>query len=222
MDAYFRTIVRARRNAAPRTDVIGGLIAAEESGRALSEDELVATSVLVLFAGHETTTNLIGNGMIGLLRYPEAMTRLRDEPGLMECAVEEMLRYDGPAATVTRVAKDDIEIDGRRISKGDRLFLGLNAANRDPERFADPDRFDPARPDNRHLAFGYGPHFCIGAPLARLEAKLAFDRLLTRISHIALASDRIEWVDNLVLRGVKSLKLHLANVREARPRERAK
>ena len=109
-----------------------------------------------------------------------------------------------------------------RIARGDRLFLGLNAANRDPERFADPDRFDPARPDNRHLAFGYGPHFCIGAPLARLEAKLAFDRLLTRISHIALANDRIEWVDNLVLRGVKSLKLHLTHVREAHPRERTK
>ena len=222
MDAYFREIVRARRNAAPRADVIGGLIAAEESGRALSEDELVATSVLVLFAGHETTTNLIANGMIGLLRHPEAMARLRNEPGLMEGAVEEMLRYDGPAATVTRVAKDDIEIGGRRIAKGDRLFLGLNAANRDPDRFANPDRFDPAREDNRHLAFGYGPHFCIGAPLARLEARLAFDRLLARFHGIALTSNRIEWVDNLVLRGVKSLTLGLISDRESRPRARPK
>ncbi len=221
MDAYFRDIVRRRRNAAPQADVIGALIAAEESGRALSEDELVATSVLALFAGHETTTNLIGNGAIGLLRHPDAMVRLRDDPDIMESAVEEMLRYDGPAATVTRVAKEDVDIGGRRIAKGDRLFLGLNAANRDPERFADPNRFDPARRDNRHLAFGYGPHFCIGAPLARLEAKLAFHRLLTRLDEIALASDRLEWVDNLVLRGVKVLKLRFANRRAPHPSTRS-
>jgi cytochrome P450 len=207
MDRYFRAIVRERRGAAPREDVIGALIAAEESGRALSEDELVATAILVLFAGHETTTNLIGNGMIALLGQPDALAALRASPDLAECAVEELLRFDSPAASVSRVARADMMLGGRAIRAGDRLFLMLNAANRDPEAFADPDRLDLARDPNPHLAFGYGPHYCVGAPLARLEARVAFQRLLARFSGIRLAEARLDWSDNLVLRGVRRLPL---------------
>ncbi len=207
MDTYFRAIVRDRRANPPRGDVIGALVAAEEAGRALSEDELVGTAVLVLFAGHETTANLIGNGMIALLRQPDALQRLRDHPGLAESAVEELLRIDAPAASVTRVARADMVLGGRAIRAGDRLFLMINAANRDPAVFPDPDRLDLARNPNPHVAFGYGPHYCVGAPLARLEAQIAFERLLARLKHIALADERLEWSDNLVLRGVKQLPL---------------
>lgn len=205
MDGYFRAIIRARRSQPPQGDVIGRLVAAEEEGRVLSEDELVATAILVLFAGHETTTNLIGNGLIALLRHPDQIARLRAEPALGESTIEELLRYDGPTQIVTRVAREDYELSGKRIKRGERLFLALNAANRDPETFVEPDRFDIARSPNPHLAFGYGPHFCIGAPLARLEAQIAFARLFSRLDRIELASDAIEWSDNLVLRGVKAL-----------------
>ncbi|MBI3709497.1 MAG: cytochrome P450 [Proteobacteria bacterium] len=207
MDRYFRAIVAARRGEAPRDDVLGGLIAASDERGALSEDELVATAILLLFAGHETTTNLIANGMLALLRHPDQLALLRARPELAESAVEEFLRYDGPAASVTRVARADFNIDDCTITRGDRLFLMLNAANRDPEQFADPERLDIARESNRHIAFGYGPHYCIGAPLARLEARIAFQRLLARLDDIALAEPAPEWSDNLVLRGVKRLRL---------------
>jgi len=209
MDTYFRDIIRARRKSAARGDVIGGLLAAEEGGQALSEDELVATAILVLFAGHETTTNLIGNGMVALLRNPAELARLRAEPELAESAVEEMLRYDSPAASVTRIAGEAVEYGGRRIARGDRLFLMINAANRDGAQFPDPDRLDIARAENRHVAFGFGAHYCIGAPLARLEAQTAFRVLTRRFAGIEFAEQRLEWSDNLVLRGVKSLKLRL-------------
>ena len=207
MDAYFRSIVRDRRQAPPQDDVIGGLIAAEEDGRALSEDELVATAVLILFAGHETTANLIGNGMLALLKHPVELERLRAHPDLGESAVEELLRYDSPAASVTRVAKQAVEFGGRRIAAGDRLFLMINAAHRDPEQFPDADRLDLGRADNRHIAFGYGPHYCIGAPLARLEGRIAFERLLARLAEITLEPGALEWSDNLVLRGVRAIPL---------------
>lgn len=207
MDSYFRAIVRERRANPPRGDVIGALVAAEEAGRALSEDELVATAVLVLFAGHETTANLIGNGMIALLRQPDALQRLREHPELAETAVEELLRIDSPAASVTRVARTDMVLGGSTIRAGDRLFLMINAANRDPAMFPDPDRLTLDREPNPHVAFGYGPHYCVGAPLARLEAQIAFNRLLVRLEDIALAGDPLEWSDNLVLRGVRRLPL---------------
>jgi cytochrome P450 len=220
MDSYFRAIVRARRGSAPQSDVIGALVAAEESGRVMSEDELVATAVLILFAGHETTTNLIGNGMLALLRQPDELQHLREDPSLGDSAVEEMLRYDGPAASVTRIARQEMEIAGQRIAAGDRLFLMLNAANRDPSVFADPDRLDLTREGPQNLAFGYGPHYCVGAPLARLEARLAFARLLARFEEIALTGKAPEWTDNLVLRGVRSLPLRLGQ-RKTAPREGA-
>ncbi|MBI3451589.1 MAG: cytochrome P450 [Rhodospirillales bacterium] len=196
-----------------QTDVIGALIAAEEAGRALTEDELVATAVLVLFAGHETTTNLIGNGMIALLRNHCEMAKLRARPELGESAVEEMLRYDAPAASVTRVAREDVVIASTPIAKGDRLFLMLNAANRDPEIFPDPERFDVARDGAQNLAFGYGPHYCVGAPLARLEARIAFQRLLARIGDFRLSDEaRLAWSDNLVLRGCPTIPLTLTSI----------
>lgn len=210
MDAYFREIIRARRQSPVQDDVIGGLIAAEEHGRVLSEDELVATSVLILFAGHETTANLIGNGMIALLRHPAELAKFRARPEIAESAIEELLRYDSPAASVTRVAREAVQYGSRRIAGGDRLFLMINAANRDPAQFADPDRLDLERPDNRHIAFGYGPHYCIGAPLARLEGEIAFTRLLARWRDIELESEALEWSDNLVLRGVKAIPLRFA------------
>jgi cytochrome P450 len=209
MDGYFRSIIRSRRGAPVRDDVIGGLIAAEEGGQALSEDELVATAILILFAGHETTTNLIGNGMLALLRQPAQLQRLRAQPELAETAVEELLRYDSPAASVTRVAAATLEVAGRKIPAGDRLFLMINSANRDGEQFADADRLDIGRSDNRHIAFGFGTHFCIGAPLARLEAQIAFQALVKRFSAIELPNQQLEWSDNLVLRGVKALRLKL-------------
>ncbi|HEX9463864.1 MAG TPA: cytochrome P450 [Alphaproteobacteria bacterium] len=209
MDGYFRAVIRARRTAPARDDVIGGLIAAEEGGQALSEDELVATAILILFAGHETTTNLIGNGMLALLRHPAELARLRARPDLEESAVEELLRYDSPAASVTRVAAEAVELAGRRIPRGDRLFLMINAANRDGEQFAEPDRLDLGRTENRHVAFGFGPHYCIGAPLARLEAQIAFQALVKRFAAIELAPQQLEWSDNLVLRGLKALRLRL-------------
>lgn len=219
MDGYFRAIVRARRQAPAQNDVIGALVAAEESGRVMSEDELVATAILILFAGHETTTNLIGNGMLALLRHPAELQRLRDQPALGDRAVEEMLRYDGPAASVTRVARQDMKIAGTRVAAGDRLFLMLNAANRDPAVFPDPDRLDITRTGPQNLAFGYGPHYCVGAPLARLEARIAFAQLLRRFDEIGVAGERLDWTDNLVLRGMKTLPLRLGQ-RNAAPHPR--
>lgn len=207
MDTYFRAIVRKRRAMTHQADVIGALIAAEEAGKTLSEDELVATAVFVLFAGHETTANLIGNGMIALIAQPDALARLRGEPEVVETAVEELLRIDSPAASVTRVARTDMVLGGKTIRAGDRLFLMINAANRDPAMFPEPDRLKLDRDPNPHIAFGYGPHYCIGAPLARLEAQIAFPRLLERLADIRLGDEALEWSDNLVLRGVKRLPL---------------
>jgi cytochrome P450 len=207
MDAYFRAIVRQRRSMTHQADVIGALIAAEEAGKTLSEDELVATAVFVLFAGHETTANLIGNGMIALIGQPEAMARFRARPEIAESAVEELLRIDSPAASVTRVARTDMVLGGKTIRAGDRLFLMINAANRDPAMFPDPDRLNLERDPSPHVAFGYGPHYCVGAPLARLEAQIAFTRMLARLDEIRVAEEALDWSDNLVLRGVKRLPL---------------
>jgi cytochrome P450 len=204
MAAYFRRLVAERRKA-PRDDMISALIAAEEQAQHLSEDEIVATCILLLFAGHETTTNLIGNGTLAMLRHPEQLAKLRARPELAAGAVEECLRYDGPSGALARVVAVEQEIGGRRLKQGDRVYAWMNAANRDPRRFPDPDRFDVERSDNRHLTFGHGAHFCLGAPLARLEAQIAFPRLLARLDRLALAADEFEWIDSLILRGVKRL-----------------
>ena len=205
-DAYFTPLFEERR-ARPGGDLVSALVAAEESGDRLSHDELMATCILLLVAGHETTMNLIGNGMLALLRHPSEMERLRADPSLMQNAIEEMLRYDGTVQMTGRTATEDVEFSGVTIRRGEISILLVGAGNRDPERFTDPERLDVTRTDIRHLAFGAGAHYCLGAPLARVEAQIAFTELLRRLPGLRLATEAPEWRDNIVLRGMKSLPL---------------
>ncbi len=176
----------AERRAHPRDDLFSALVARHE-GDALTEEELVSTVILLIAAGHETTTNLIGNGILELLRQPDELTRLRTDPALGASAVEEILRFAPPVSATARVAETTIELDGRTIAPGQEVMLALNAGNRDPAAFAEPDRFDIGRTPNRHLAFGMGPHFCVGAPLARLEGRIAIERLLETYPSLRLS-----------------------------------
>jgi len=201
---YFRAVISERRRE-PRDDLISALIAAEEQGQALSEDELMATLILLLVAGNETTTNLIGNGTLALLRHPEQMRKLREDPSLVQTAVEELLRYDGPVQGTGRVAMEDLEIRGKRIEKGQLVLTLLAAADRDPEQFPNPDELDITRRENRHVAFGYGIHFCLGAPLARLEGQTAIGALLRRCPGLRLEGSELEWGGSFILRGLKGL-----------------
>ncbi len=201
---YFGSLIPERRKH-PRADLLSLLIAAEEQGDKLSEGELLATCILLYIAGHETTVNLIGNGLLALLRHPAELQRLRDGPGLIPSAVEELLRYDGPVQRTSRFAHADVEIGDRKIAKGAMVVTLIGAANRDPAQFPDPDRLDVTRPDNRHIAFGFGIHFCLGAPLARLEGQIALGALLQRAPKLALAIENPEWRESQVLRGLKAL-----------------
>jgi len=206
LEAYFREFIHARRKD-PRNDLMSGLIAAHERDDALSEVELVATAILLLSAGHETTTNLLGNGLLALLRHPEERARLGREPSLARNAVEELLRYDSPVQLTSRVPKREVILRGRRIPKEVEVNLVLAAANRDPLQFPDPDRLDLARLDNHHVAFGQGPHFCLGAPLARVEAQIALPRLLERFPALSAAGEESRR-PGLVLRGLRALPVH--------------
>jgi cytochrome P450 len=201
---YFRGLIAERRTS-PRDDVLSGLIAAEEAGDTLSEDELLATCILLLVAGHETTVNLIGNGTLALLRHPAELRRLRERPGLVAGAVEELLRYDGPVQRTARVPSEDVALGDRTIGKGELVMPFIGAADRDPAQFPDPDRLDITRADNRHIAFGWGIHFCLGAPLARVEGQIAINTLVQRLPKLALATDRPEYRQSLTLRGLKAL-----------------
>jgi len=201
---YFKDIVRQRRRN-PGPDLISALTQAEEEGGKLSEDELYSTVVLLLIAGNETTTNLIGNGMLALLRHPDEMRIVWDSPSRVPTAVEEMLRFDSPVQLTTRMAKTDLEIQGTKIQKGDWLYLVVGAANRDPAQFPEPDRFDVTRIENKHIAFGAGAHFCLGAPLARLEAQIAVRALRDHFPTLRVGEDTIEYRNNFNLRGLKSL-----------------
>jgi pimeloyl-[acyl-carrier protein] synthase len=201
---YFRGLIAERRQR-PQADLLTGLIAAEEQGDTLSPPELLATCVLLLVAGHETTVNLIGNGMLALLRHPAELRRLRAEPALLPSAVEELLRWDSPVQRTGRIAATDVELGGRLIPKGALVSAVVGAANRDPAHFPEPDRLDLARPDNRHLAFGWGIHFCLGAPLARVEGQIAIGALARRLPGLALATDRPEWRESSALRGLRAL-----------------
>ncbi|MCY4317710.1 MAG: cytochrome P450 [Alphaproteobacteria bacterium] len=202
LDEIFRDLLRARRRR-PADDLVSELAAST----GLSDDDLVANCILLLFAGHETTTGLLANGLMRLVQHPRQQDLLRREPARAEAAVEEMLRYDSPAPAVSRIAAEDIEIRGQRIPAGARVFLMLNAANRDPEAFEDPERFDIARREGRQIAFGFGIHFCVGAPLARLEAALAFPRLLAAMREIEITADRLDWRDGVSLRGAVSMPI---------------
>ncbi len=211
LTAAFRELVAERRRR-PREDMITDLIRAEDAGEVLNEQELIATCVLLLFAGHETTGNLLATGMYYLTRHPDQLDDLRRHPELGESAVEEILRYDGPNAAVTRVTGEDLEFEGHRMIKGQRVFAMINAANRDPAVFPDPQRFDIRRPPQGgtplgQFAFGHGIHFCIGAPLARLEGRIALPIFAERIRHPRLIGAEPEWLDSLSFRGLTALPL---------------
>ena len=209
MAAYFQAVIAERRKE-PRDDLLSAMIAAEERGEVLSEEELLASCMLLLSAGNETTTNLIGNGMLALLRNEDQLDKLLGDLSLMNSAVEEMLRYDGPVQATARVADADVEIEGHKIEKGKMLFVLLAAANRDPAAFPDPETLDITRQDNKHVAFGNGLHFCLGAPLARMEAQIAFRTLFERRGKPQLTGGEPEWNGNFILRGLKRLPVAFA------------
>lgn len=208
MSDYFRSLVEAR-TAEPHDDMISHLVLARDDRDALTTDEIIGTCILLLFAGHETTTNLIGNGFLYSMRHRDQWERLVADPSLAGSAVEEYLRYDGPSGALARVAAADLEMGGKTIREGQRLFAFMNSANRDPEAVDDPDRFDIGREPNAHLTFGHGIHFCLGAPLARLEAQIATTRLAERLPDVRLSGGDPEWHDSLILRGVKRLPVQL-------------
>jgi cytochrome P450 len=205
MRAFVLDLAAARRQQ-PGEDLLSGLVHAEEDGHRLTPDELVGIVQVLMIAGQETTTHLIGNGLHALLDHPDQLARLRAEPALMGGAVEECLRFDSPVQARTRVATQAMELGGQRIRAGQTLFLLLGSANRDPRAFPEPDRFDIGRENNHHLAFGHGIHYCLGHALARLEAKLALGALLARRPRLALdAEDRPRRVANFSVRGFLSL-----------------
>ena len=200
---YFEGIIEQRRQA-PQNDMISALLAAEEDGDRLTHEELLSTLMLLLVAGNETTRNLIGNGMLALLKNPAQLQRLRDHPELLDPAINELLRYDSPVQIDSRNAIDDVEIGGKRIAAGQRILAIVGAANRDPQVFANPDKLDIGRDEVSHLSFGRGIHYCLGSPLAILEGRIAFTSLLERFSSIRLASDPV-FKEQIVLRGVEKL-----------------
>jgi cytochrome P450 len=201
---YFRALLRERERA-PRDDLMSLMLGAEHEGERLSRDEVVANCVLLLFAGHETTTNLLGNGLFHLLRHPEQTRLLTQNPALVPTAVEEFLRFDGPVPATIKVATEDVEWHARRICRGDMILPFMSSANRDPRQFADPDALDVRRTPNRNVAFAYGIHFCLGAPLARLEGQLTFETILRRLPGLALQSVTPRWKPQIFLRGLESL-----------------
>ncbi|MGA5301052.1 cytochrome P450 [Nucisporomicrobium flavum] len=199
----------AERRRKPADDLISALVLAEEDGDKLTDDELLTMAGLLFAAGFETTTNLLGNGLVALLRNPDQLALLRKDSGLAPGAVEELLRYDSPVQLLSRVAWDDVEIAGVRISGGERIVAYLGAGNRDPERFPDPDRLDLTRSDNAPLSFGGGIHYCVGAPLARLEAQIALPALVTHFPELAFVGEP-EQRDSLAIRGYTKIPISAA------------
>ncbi|MCG7594624.1 cytochrome P450 [Mycobacterium sp. PSTR-4-N] len=204
---YLRGLIAERRRE-PGEDLMSALVAVEESGDVLTEDEIVATCNLLLIAGHETTVNLIANATLALLRHPDQWAALTRDPSRAAAVIEETLRYDPPVQLIGRVAGEDMTIGGTRIPKGDNMLLLLAAAHRDPAATERPDEFDPDRPAIRHLGFGKGPHFCIGAPLARVEATVALTALTTRFPDASLAAEPA-YKPNVTLRGMEELSITL-------------
>lgn len=204
MAAFFLKLI-AQRRVQPQADAISELVHLRDGDDRFSDDELVATCILMLFAGHETTTNHIANGMLSLMRFPGEMQRLRDDPTLAAAAVEELLRYDGPSGAQVRLVAEPHTLHGKTLEQGQRVFLMLNAANRDPRAYPDPDRLDLLRDGVPHLTFGFGTHICLGFPLARTEGAVAFPALLQHYRHLEPLTDRPEWLNSLVFRGMKAL-----------------
>ncbi len=206
MSQYFRSKA-AERRAAPRDDLLTALAQAEENGDRLTADEFAANCILLLAAGHETTTNLIGSGMLALLQHPAQLALLRERPDLLPGAVEELLRFVSPVQSTGRKAGEDTVIGGVQVTAGQNCNIIIGAANRDPAQFAHADDLDVTRTDIRHLSFAHGAHYCVGAPLARLEGQIAFATLLRRLPDLALTSEPIVWRDNFALRGLAHLPL---------------
>ncbi len=209
LDTYFLSIIKARR-IVPRDDIISALIQVEEAGDRLTEGEMLGLLRLLLVAGNETTTNLIGNGMLALLRHPEQLGALREDPGRIPAAVEELLRFDSPVQASLRLVLEDCEVNGIPLRRDDNVLLLNGAANHDPAVFDHPERLDIGRRENNHVAFGRGIHFCLGAPLARLEGRIAIEVLLERYPSLRLMSDRPAFRNSIVLRGLKALPVRAA------------
>ena len=205
MAAFFKALIGERR-AHPKTDAISELVHLLDGEDRFSDDELVASCILMLFAGHETTTNLIANGVYALIHFPDAYQALRNDPTLAQNAVEELLRYDGPSGSQVRVVCRSFALHGKELQAGQRVFMMLNAANRDPRAYPDPDRLDLSRDGAAHLAFGYGSHICLGFPLARLEGMVAIPALLNRFRSLELLKEP-PWINSLVFRGMQQCLL---------------
>lgn len=205
--AYFEALIERRRSD-PGDDLLTALLAAEEGGERLTHEELLAQALFLLIAGHETTVNLIGNGTLALLRNRDELAHLRSDPALDRAAIEELLRYDSPVQFSMRITMDDIDVGGTTFPRGSTVLCIIGAANRDPDAFGDPDQLDLDRTENRHLAFGGGAHFCLGAPLARLEGRIAITTLVRRFPDLALAGEPVAR-DTFTLRGLSKLPVTL-------------
>jgi len=208
MTEYFRTTMMEQR-VKPQDGLVSAMMSATVDGAKLTEDEIIANLIVTMVGGQETTTNLIGNGMLSLLRNPDSIQKLRDDPSLIPSAVEELLRYESPSQHTARLAPADVELGGKKIRKRQAVIAVMGAANRDPERFPDPDKLDIERKDNRHVAFGWAAHFCFGAALARIEGQIAISTLLRRLPNLSLdQKTTLRWRDNLGLRGLTALPIH--------------
>lgn len=206
MTDYFRRAIREQKKRATE-GLVNALLNARVNGDRFTEDEVIANVIVTMVGGQETTTNLIGNGILSLLRTPDQMEKLRESPAIIASAVEELLRYESPSQHTARLAPEDFTLGGRQIKKRQAVISVMGAGNRDPERFPDPDRLDLTRPDNHHLAFGWGPHFCFGAALARIEGQIVFSTMLRRMTDLALKPGPLTWRTNLGLRGLVSLPI---------------
>jgi len=203
---YFRCAIREQR-LNPRDGLVRSLMNAEIDGDRFTDEEIIANCIVTMVGGQETTTNLIGNGVLSLLRNPDQLEKLRSDLSLIPSAVEEMLRYESPSQHTARLAPEDTILGGRRIAKRQAVIAVMAAGNRDPERFPDPDRLDITRTNNRHLAFGWAAHFCFGAALARIEGQTAFELMLRRLPNWILEPERLVWRTNLGLRGLTKLRI---------------
>lgn len=205
-EGYLAALIR-RRRADPTEDVLSALVTAQERGDQLTDEELLSTCFVLATAGGETTTNLIGNSVLALLHHPEQLRRLQRDPTLIRSAVHELMRYDTPSHIIIRVVAEAVDIGGQTLAEGDLVYLVLAGANRDPDRFPDPDQLDLGRSASRHLGFGNGPHFCLGAPLARLQSEIAISTLVQRLPTLRLDAKAVQWQPNPMMRGPACLPL---------------
>ncbi|WP_158736405.1 cytochrome P450 [Alteribacillus sp. YIM 98480] len=201
--------IASKRRENPQDDLISAIAFAGDGGDKLTTDEIISTCSLLVFGGHETTTNLIANGMMSLLTHPQAYKELKDNPSLISSAVEEFLRYEGPSKAMIRIAKEDLELGGKKIKQNERLLLVQASANRDPAKFTKPDKLDITRHPNQHLGFGRGIHYCLGAPLARVEGEIAIKQLIQRFPQMTLEDVQIEWQPTIINRALKRLPVTL-------------